>query len=401
MCRDWRKVAQRAWWRLSVCFGLGCTTLTAQQLPAPSGPAAVGTLRVEWRDSSRIEMVEYLARDVATGRWNPAKPSGARRLVVQFWYPAAPGGGRTAAPVYNSDLPRFGAGILDSARAATYRAVRPHATPGALIAPGAPLPVLLFSPGSSTFLSDYTSLFEDLASHGYVVAAIGHPGITLVSFEDGLAAVEWAGWRPPTGMSQSLDRDSLRASAAHFATTRDRTSVADVRFVLDRLASLGRDPATRPLADRLDLTRVGAFGHSTGAAVVVSSAQADPRIRAVMAYDVLLPQLLFGEPLSVPLAVFRTDDTRYPPGWADRQGEVYSRLAAPAFDLLLRGGGHNSFGDRALLFPQRFAYRVDPAQGIALVRTLTRAFFDDALGAARAVPLHQFAVPSGVVLTRH
>ena len=36
-------------------------------------------------------------------------------------------------------------------------------------------PVLVFSPGGGALPALYTSLCEDLASHGYLIAAIDHP----------------------------------------------------------------------------------------------------------------------------------------------------------------------------------------------------------------------------------
>jgi dienelactone hydrolase len=236
--------------------------------------------------------------------------------------------------------------------------------------------VLVFSPGGGTFRADYTALYEDLASHGYVVVAVSHPGITLMSLTDGRIGREWSGWRPPPELSMSLERDSLRKSAEFFARTRDAYSAGDIRFVLDQLRALDLGAADGRFTGRLDFARVGAFGHSTGGAVVVAAALTEPRIRAVIVYDVILPRLLLGEELDVPLMLFGTDDTRYPPGWHALQTETFTHLRPRGYEVTLRGGGHNSFSDRALLTPSRYPYRLTAAQATDAIRLYTRAFFD-------------------------
>lgn len=351
--------------------------LPAQRLPAPTGAEAVGTIIYEWVDRSRSEVVAFLAPDSTTGRLAAVPAGGHRTIVAQLWYPASKGaGGAFELAPYNPDLAAFAPAITDTARIALYRNTPLHAGAGPPVKPGERLPVLVFSPGGGMFRADYTALYEDLASHGHVVAAISHPGITLMSLDDGRVGTEWSGWRPPPGLSMSLERDSLRVSAEFFARTRDTYSVGDVRFVLDRLRDLDRGSDGGRFAGRLDVGRVGAFGHSTGGAIVAAAAYADPRIRAVLVYDVILPRILFGEELGVPLMLFETDDTRYPPQWHQLQGETFDHLRDRGYEVVLRGGGHNSFSDRALLSPSRYPYGLNANRAMEVIRLYTRAFFD-------------------------
>ena len=44
-----------------------------------------------------------------------------------------------------------------------------------LAAGGAPHPVLVFAPGLGLAASDYTTIAEDLASHGYIVVGFDDP----------------------------------------------------------------------------------------------------------------------------------------------------------------------------------------------------------------------------------
>lgn len=65
------------------------------------------------------------------------------------------------------------------------------------------------------FVEDYTWRLAELASHGYVVAAVGYPGTSLVSFDDGAIGLKSA-WRPPSTLSMRLGQDRLRSSWAFF-----------------------------------------------------------------------------------------------------------------------------------------------------------------------------------------
>src|SRR5207253_2759963 len=68
--------------------------------------------------------------------------------------------------------------------------VRNHAIRNAAVArQGAPCPVVLFKPGLGALALDYTSLAEDLASHGFVVVASDSPYSTaVVVYQDGRIA---------------------------------------------------------------------------------------------------------------------------------------------------------------------------------------------------------------------
>jgi predicted dienelactone hydrolase len=59
----------------------------------------------------------------------------------------------------------------------------------------------------------------------------------------------------------------------------------DIRFVLDELDHMNTERASPPFARRLDLTRVGAFGHSFSGMVTAHACQTDRRIRACLNQD--------------------------------------------------------------------------------------------------------------------
>ncbi len=72
--------------------------------------------------------------------------------------------------------------------------VRTNSCLDAPIAEGAH-PVILFSHGYTGAFTDYTFIFEDLASRGYVVASVDHTyEATAVEFPDGRFVKSVFGW---------------------------------------------------------------------------------------------------------------------------------------------------------------------------------------------------------------
>ena len=104
-------------------------------------------------------------------------------------------------------------------------------------------PLLLFSPGFGNKPSQYLSQLEDLASQGYVIAAVDHPVDVLNSFE--ARAVLWA-------------QDIVSAKQ-------------------EVLGSSSREI--------IDSSKIGAFGHSLGGRAAAGSCLLDSSIRACLNED--------------------------------------------------------------------------------------------------------------------
>jgi len=154
-------------------------------LPPATGQFPVGRVTVEWVDRSRVEP---LSDDRA-----------GRRLMVDIWYPAEPSGG-PAVPYLDvaaferaigaAGLRRQLQGAYDVVKAGR---VQTHAAAGAPFSRSVTrTPVVIFSPGGGLVREVYCAQLEDLASHGFVVAALTHPN-------DGVVAVY------PNGQSITYD----------------------------------------------------------------------------------------------------------------------------------------------------------------------------------------------------
>lgn len=200
--------------------------------------------------------------------------------------------------------------------------------------------------GASVAVVKYSTLAEDLASHGYVVVGFDAPYFTgRVTFPDGRTFEELPRNNPDLvfGASDSAQRINRIL----------RAWTGDIGFVLDRLASL--KPAHRLgfLNGRVDLTRVGVFGHSLGGAEAARFCSEDARCRAGVDID--------GAPLGRVVATgiphpFMFLLSPHPPtdsATVHIQADiasVYDRLPSSGrLEVEIRGANHFTFSDDGAL----------------------------------------------------
>jgi predicted dienelactone hydrolase len=124
---------------------------------------------------------------------------------------------------------------------------------------------------------DYSSLAEDLASHGYVVVGFDAPYRTsVVAFPDGRVIT-----RAPQNNADLFSGSQQEQLAAKLV----QAWSADLSFALDQLEQLdASDPSGRFLG-RLDMQRVGVFGHSLGGAMALQFCHDDSRCKAGIDVD--------------------------------------------------------------------------------------------------------------------
>ncbi|MGW2476127.1 alpha/beta hydrolase family protein [Streptomyces sp. NPDC001665] len=293
------------------------------RLPAPSGPYGVGEDTVHLRE---------------TGRADPYVPeAGARELLVSVFYPARAGSGvRTPyVSVQEAELLLESRGLDGAVEPGVIAATDTYARAGAAPARGR-FPLVVLSPGFGQGRSTLTSLAADLASRGYVVAAVDHA-------HESLATVFPGGRVLPCAACDYVERvgDAGLAEVA-------RNRAQDIPFLLDRLT--GGHPAW-PYASMIDRRRIGMAGHSIGGNSAASTMAADRRVRAGVNmdgtfYDPVPAAGLRGRPFmmlgtEVDHASGGTFDTTWDRDWARLDG--WKRW------LTVAGAGHFTFTDLPLL----------------------------------------------------
>jgi predicted dienelactone hydrolase len=314
-------------------------------LPAPTGPRPVGTTALHLTDSSRPDP------------WDPDVD--ARELKVTLWYPTEQREGERAPymTAKESELLLKGSGLATT----PYDTLSKTGTNAAKDAEpaGRRLPLVVLSPGFTKPMSTLTSLAEDLASRGYVVAGIDH---TYESYATTLSDGR---------VAECLACDSDTDPGSHAALVRGRAS--DVSFVLDRLTSEwdGRD--------LIDRTRIAMVGQSIGGAGAVAAMVKDPRIRAGIDMDGTTYARIPKSGLSRPF-MFLGSQEHVPGGRDNSWDRDWKLLTGWKRWIVLTGTDHQSFTDLPLLAG---ALGIRPAlralsgtRSAELTRTYVAAFLD-------------------------
>ena len=345
--------------------------------PVPTGPYSVGRMRCDWVDETRTDPVEPSA--------------GKREIVVWIWYPAAPKSGAVPAEwldrkwseFYIAALQRLQPDSVNPQQAGMLPPLRVHAYENAPVAAGAQrFPVLVFSPGFGVLPTTYTALLEDIASHGYIVAGIVPTYFVPVTmFADGRVV-------PGRSLGPKISMSTL---------------VGDVEFTLNQLAQMNAG-TTSLLQGRLDLERIGLFGHSRGGAISLQAAKDDPRVKAAIDLDGTLIGSVAQQGLPKPLALILSGD------FLTQQRELEGapkddprRRVLDAYDLVFRGGSpgyrvilpaasHMSFSDAGWLPFLSDSYKatlgaMDRTRALRISEDYIEAFFDQHLKGGTPSPL--------------
>ncbi len=245
----------------------------SQHLPHPSGKSGIGYHRLEWTDSSRPEI---LAADATI-----------RRILAAVWYPAGNSSQTTVPYLDTTAINRaFGSNGLQSMfgpeGATLIRSgnVHTHAHEDADFDKRlGKAPVIFFSHGMGMIPQVYTTQIEDLVSHGYIVVALSHPcDAWLVSFTDGEDI--------PFETKQRSIAGNTEEQHIAYENKRIEWWAEDIRFALSQLTLLNKTQDARiPFSGHLDLTRVGAMGHSAGGRAAARACQIDTRIKSCADQD--------------------------------------------------------------------------------------------------------------------
>ncbi len=344
------------------------------ELPQPTGPFAVGRATYAWHSTEPGERANY------AWVWYPAD--------VQHSAPAEymPAPWRIASERQMGWLLRlFLTRDLSQVRTHSARdanvSVRQHS-----------YPVLVMRAGNAALTTRYSSLAEELASHGYVVVGFDAPyRSTLVVSPNG----------------QVIERSAQNNTDLVDGVAQERLAVRlveawskDIGFALDQLQRLNRSDPSGRFTGRLDLQRIGVFGHSLGGAEALQFCQQDTRCKAGADVD----GAPFGSVVTTGIKqpfLFLLSDHR---GEADAPAvqaniySIYEKLPADhRLEIIIRGANHFGFTDDGALLKAPLVQRVLRGVGvlhlsgrrqIAVTNHYLVAFFDAYLkGASRSALL--------------
>jgi dienelactone hydrolase len=216
-------------------------------------------------------------------------------------------------------------------------------------------PVLLMRAGLAKLTTDYTTLAEDLASHGYVVVGFDALYRTIVVVLPDGRVIARAG-QNDADLVSGLQQKQLANKLVQAWST-------DMGFALDQLERLNTsDPSGRFLG-RLDMQRVGVFGHSLGGATALQFCHDDSRCKAGIDVDGAPLGRVIGEGVTQPF-MFLMSDHESERDAETRQIEVnirsiYDRLPSDRrLMIMIRGASHYMFSDDGAMLKSPLVMRV-------------------------------------------
>lgn len=322
-------------------------------LPTPGGSSLVGTMRLDFTEPAR--------KDIMTDK------TSVQKIAVQVWYPAANTNGKKRATWMDN---RRTASLFAQAKGLpdVFGQLDLIKTNSFWNAPFSSTiekyPVILFSDGLGMFNGQNTIQMEELASQGFVVFAVSHP-------YDDFATVYADGSIVPSSTNQlhTLSKDSMQALViakkqvaddstpefqrvvienAKLNTEEIRIWSADMRFIADEIIKLNDGSIASIFKGKLDIKKMGIFGHSFGGATAGETCLLDSRFKACINMDGMPFGDTVNHVITQPLMVFTEGSDRnlkFVPsaGYANGQKNFLT--------VSIHGAQHMNFTDFNVIIP--------------------------------------------------
>ncbi|MDF2519900.1 MAG: platelet-activating factor acetylhydrolase, plasma/intracellular isoform [Clostridia bacterium] len=277
----------------------------------PTGEYAVGTKSYTLTDESREE---YFTEEKDN-----------RKVTVQLWYP--------------SDLSAQEEAIAQGK-----------------------FPLVIFSHGAFGYRMSNYSTYQELASHGYIVASIDHTyHAFMTKQEDGKTITADMKFMNDAMMAQNGAVEAEEMYNMEQEWMKLRTE--DMAFVLDYIKETAMSVDADAVYKSMDLEHIGVFGHSLGGATSAQIGREDAAVDAVIVLD----GTMLGEITGFENGKEVVSDVPFPKPimniyneshYADavKLQEQYPNIAAyrnapEAYQVVVKGSGHMSFTDLAIISP--------------------------------------------------
>ena len=347
-------------------------------LPVPTGPYAIGRTTYFWSDPVRVDPM--------------APQAGTKReLAAWIWYPAERKPGLQTEEYMPAPLRKaMEAGWFITLMNRDSSRVRAHSVRDAAVSTEQrQYPVVMMRPGLAALTTNYTSLAEDLASHGYVVVGFDAPYRSIaVVFPDGRVIKR--------ASQNNLDLVG-GAQEKPLANMLLEDWTADTGFALDKLEQLNASDPSGRFQGRLDMQRVGMFGHSLGGATALQFCHDDSRCKAGIDIDGLPLGSVIADGVMQPFMFLLSDHSGEPEA-EKRQvmgdmRSIYERLPADRRIMItIRWANHYGFSDDkknqvAMGLMRTLGRMMDGRRQIAITEHYISTFFDVYLKGAPASEL--------------
>ncbi len=305
-------------------------------LPTPDGPYNIGTQTFHWVDTSRSE---FFTKDTLDNR----------QIMAQIWYPGDTQPNQDPEPyldyVEQRATTMASAGGIPEFLPRHLNFIFTNSIKGVpIIKSESRLPILIFSHGITGSRHLHQTLYEYLASRGYVVAAIDHSyDANLTIFPD----KSIADYRSEiTGHPDSLSIRKMQME----------TRRTDISFIINQFEKIQSGEISSQLKNQLDLNKIAVGGHSYGGATALTSSALDNRIQACIGLDPWVspvPQPVLHSGLTIPqLHIMRPswENSDYPSNYKSLD-TILSSSTNQIYRFILEDSEHLDYSDIPLFSP--------------------------------------------------
>ena len=340
--------------------------ITAISLPAPTGPNLIGTYDFFITDETRNDIF--------------APTPEPRRILMTLYYPTTFTYTNFPHPDYVSAAMATYYETIQNLPNGTFKSITTNSYYGSPVK-SQKAKIILLSTGFGVSRHVYATLAEDLASHGYLVAALDATyDSPIVEFPDGKVAV--------AHLPENRVNITKEETAKYY-----NERVKDALFVVKSLSMASFTSVIPGVGEKgLEVEKTGIFGHSLGGAAAAGAMAAEDSILGGVSLDGRLIGNVIKSGLEKPFILFgaeghnRTTDETWKGFW-DSPSKGWKR------ELLLKGSAHLTFSDLAPLaeipglknlFPKEeiegLVGTIGGLRAMAIQRVYLKAFFDKALG---------------------
>jgi len=341
------KKSQNDWVISELNFGNTSYEEKMPQLPKPTGEYNIGQVTYFYQ-KNQTSTSRYLSFQV----WFPTQQQSGEKYKYR-----SPQAAEAAAKFLG--WPIFGNSFVTLIETNSYR--------NADVVPNKTFPVLIYNHGYGGFSGVYQTVFEELASHGYIVVSIGHQDESaLLQVDDKIVIPNSRENEFYSKRSSELNGREINELQFVILNSDDDNKVkmayqkllgksplhrksvelwaSDTKETIKKLISLNMN--SLQLSGSFDFDNIGVFGHSVGGATAGELAFSCPQVKAAINLDGFQFGNLFYNKLQVPFLFVSSNSS----------GSNYLRISPfkeasvhPCHQIIIKGFSHDMFSDLPLV----------------------------------------------------
>ncbi|XP_008844946.1 platelet-activating factor acetylhydrolase isoform X2 [Nannospalax galili] len=257
---------------------------------------------------------------------------------------------------------------------------------------GEKYPLIVFSHGLGAFRTIYSAIGIDLASHGFIVAAVEHrdgSASATYYFEDQAAAeIKDRSWFYLKTVKQEeaekVRKEQVQQRAKECSQA--LTAILDIEHGRPKENVLGSEFDVEQLKGSIDMNRIAVIGHSFGGATVIHALGEDRRFKCGIALDAWMFPVSDDLYSKIPQPLFFINSAKFQSPSAIIKMKKFYQPDKERKMITIRGSVHQNFADFTFVTGKIIGTKltlkgeIDSGVAIGLTNKASLAFLQKHLG---------------------